>query len=175
MRLFFALWPPLEIAEPLAAIARSVAKQFGGVPMRQETIHLTLAFLGEVEDARLDLLMQTTSAVRANPFTLHLDRLGYWKHNRLLWAGCSSSPEGLLHLASDLRQSLAAQGLYVEDAKKDFIPHVTLIRKTPEVAIQKPPEFDRVCWPCSRFVLVRSLLSSAGPSYEIASEFSFSP
>ena len=59
MRLFFALWPPLEVAEQLAGVARAVAQQFGGKPTRQETLHLTLAFLGEVPDDRMSLLMQT--------------------------------------------------------------------------------------------------------------------
>ena len=52
MRLFFALWPPEDLSRALADGAEALARRFGGKPARRETIHLTLAFLGEVDAAR---------------------------------------------------------------------------------------------------------------------------
>jgi len=50
MRLFFALWPPTAAAEQLTDIANSISKQLGGKPTRQDTVHLTLAFLADVPE-----------------------------------------------------------------------------------------------------------------------------
>lgn len=49
----FVLWPPMDAAEQLAAVARVTATRFGGKPTLVKTIHLTLAFLGDVPEARL--------------------------------------------------------------------------------------------------------------------------
>lgn len=53
MRLFFALWPSPAAAERLASAATDAAARLGGRPTRLETLHLTLAFLGEVADERV--------------------------------------------------------------------------------------------------------------------------
>lgn len=172
MRLFFVLWPPAEVAAALATTAQSLAKTAGGRPTRKETLHLTLAFLGDVDEAKQALLMQAASAIHVAPFTLSLDQVGYWPHNNIAWAGCSSNQQGLLDLANELRQSLAAFGFHAHDAGQDFIPHVTLVRDVPVGMLHCGSTMERVRWPISGFVLVRSRLSAAGPAYETLSAFS---
>ena len=132
MRLFFALWPPTEAAEQLSGIAQSAARQFGGKPTRQETIHLTLAFLGEVPEEQLPLLEQTARIVRAAPFMLNIDCLGYWRRNHLLWAGSDSPCIALAELVENLQSALTDAGFTVADRDRTFTPHITLIRKVPE-------------------------------------------
>ena len=53
MRLFFALWPAREMADALTDWAAPIAGQSGGRLTRAETIHMTLAFLGNVPDSSL--------------------------------------------------------------------------------------------------------------------------
>ena len=84
MRLFFALWPPAPVARSLANQADALAERSGGRATRRETIHLTLAFLGDVGEAQLPEVLETARAVAAAPFELKLDRLGFWRHNRLI-------------------------------------------------------------------------------------------
>jgi RNA 2',3'-cyclic 3'-phosphodiesterase len=172
MRLFLALWPPTEAAEQLAGIAQSAARQFGGKPTRQETIHLTLAFLGEVPEDQVPLLAQTVQAIRAAPFRLNIDCLGYWRRNHLLWAGSDSTCIALAELVENLQSSLAKAGFAVDGRNRTFTPHITLIRKLPET--REPfalPAIDTISWLCSSFALVRSKTSDAGSYYQTISDF----
>ena len=170
MRLFFALWPPEHVAAALAAEADALAHKFGGKPTRQETIHLTLAFLGEVDTAQLPLVQQAASAVCAEPFALSVDRLGGWRHNRLLWAGCHSPAPGLQVLAEGLRQELRALSIGYDD-KQGFTPHLTLVRKLPDARIIAGlPAIEPMTWPCAAFVLASSQQGSGGSGYRILGE-----
>ena len=104
MRLFFALWPSRAAAERLASAATDAAARLGGRPTRLETLHLTLAFLGEVADERVPGLLALATNLPAAPFELRIDQPGYWRRNCLFWAGCSNVPAPLDTLAAELRQ-----------------------------------------------------------------------
>lgn len=172
MRLFFALWPPESVAQALAGQADELAKRHGGRLTRRETIHLTLAFLGDVGEEQLPAVLETARAVVAAPFELTLDRLGFWRHNRLIWAGCASAPPELQTLVNGLREGLLA-ALLPCDASQAFVPHVTLVRK---VGDSRPvlPCLEPLGWPCERFSLVRSQLDVLGAGYETVAEFPLS-
>lgn len=169
-RVFFALWPPEEIARQLAGIAADFSHAAGGRRMRCETIHLTLAFLGDVAIERLPELQRVAGEVHGVSFELMLDRLGVWQHNRLFWAGCNSPPPALGQLAASLKQHLLNAGFAVADAKRPFAPHVTLVRKLVRLD-GAVPVAEALNWPCREFVLVRSRLSGKGSDYEVLGRF----
>jgi 2'-5' RNA ligase len=168
-RVFFALWPPEEIAGRLAAVADHYSCSAGGRPTRRETIHLTLAFLGDVAVERLPELQRVAAEIDAAIFDLTLDHLGIWQHNRLLWAGCTAPPP-LFDLAGHLKKRLLEAGFGVADAKRPFVPHVTLVRKLARVDVALPV-VDALKWTCREFVLVRSRLSDKGSDYEVVARF----
>ena len=175
MRLFFALWPPLEVAEQLAGVARAVAQQFGGKPTRQETLHLTLAFLGEVPDDRMSLLMQTARRVHAAPLALNIDRLGYWPRKQLLWAGETAPNAALGEFGEALLQALSEAGFALPGRRTTFSPHITQVRDLPEARETSPPAaIAAIRWPCPSFALIRSQRSDAGSFYEKVGEFPLS-
>ena len=62
----------------------------GRVPLAQD-LHLTLAFLGQVPERRVGEVERAAGEVSAQAATLVLDRPGFWKHNRIAWAGASSA------------------------------------------------------------------------------------
>lgn len=172
MRLFFALWPEPELAAGLAAHATDIAGRYQARPMRQDTIHLTLHFLGDVAETALPRLVEAGASVHAAPFVLDIDRLAVWQHNHLLWAGCRETPVALLELVGELRSALLAAGGSVGDVGRPFVPHLTLVRKLPAMAEAFAlPQIEAMRWPCSRFVLVRSRLSALGPDYQTIAEF----
>ncbi len=172
MRLFFALWPSRAAAERLASAATDAAARLGGRPTRLETLHLTLAFLGEVADERVPGLLALATNLPAAPFELRIDQAGYWRRNCLFWAGCSNVPAPLDTLAAELRQRLGTAGFAVSNGERLFTPHITLVRKIPEIDRNVVlPAIEPVEWRCSDFVLVRSQLSEQGPSYEPLARF----
>jgi len=169
MRLFFAIWPPAPVALSLARLADTLAQRFGGRATRRETIHLTLAFLGDVEEEQLPAVLDVAREVTAKSFEMTFDRLGFWRHNRLIWAGGASVPPELQTLVDALRERLLAASLPC-DASQSFVPHLTLVRK---VGDSHPvlPQLSSMNWACDRFVLVRSQLGAGGAGYAIVAEF----
>jgi len=170
-RVFFALWPPEEIAGRLATVAADYSRAAGGRPTRCETIHLTLAFLGDIAVERLPELQRVAGEVHGVSFELMLDRFGIWQHNRLFWVGCTAPPTALGELAGALKQRLHDGGFAVADAKRPFAPHVTLVRKLVRLDGALPAA-EALSWRCREFVLVRSRLSGKGSDYEVLGRFS---
>lgn len=173
-RVFFALWPAPALADQLAGIAGEMAGRFGGKPTRADTVHLTLAFLGDVPTLRLPELVALPPPGDVRPFPLWLDRLGIWQHNRLLWMGCSESPP-LLNLVGGLRRQLAEAGFAVRDPTRPFFPHLTLVRKLPAgIAPWRHELPAAIDWQCAEYRLVASTLSAAGSSYRTLARYRLS-
>lgn len=156
-RLFFALWPDAGAARQLHETGRELQEVCGGRLMSRETLHVTLAFLGQVPVERLPELEAIAAAMRADAFDLHLDRLGYWSHNHVLWAGCLEPPTPLMALAEGLQTRLREAGFALED--RTFAPHVTLLRKAPN---ESPVPLARVIsWQAGEILLVESMPGGA--------------
>jgi RNA 2',3'-cyclic 3'-phosphodiesterase len=173
-RVFFALWPPPEVARRLAGIAREQAARHGGKATRADTVHLTLAFIGDVAVSRLPDLVAAAERVKGSSFALALGTCGYWSHNRLAWAGCDEVPTALAQLVRQLAQSLRHAGFRVDRASDDFVPHLTLVRRQAD-ASPAPPIEPAIAWSCDAFVLVRSRLSAVGSCYEKLHSFPLDP
>lgn len=160
-RMFFALWPEPPLAGKLFDLAGCLATECGGRIMRRETVHMTLAFLGEVPSTRLPDLHEAGESLTMPAFDFVLDRLGWWPHNRIVWAGATQPPRALIELAGTLREALRRRALI--SSRDPFAPHVTLLRK----AVRKPlaGDFAALPWPVREVVLVASRPSDAGVSY----------
>jgi 2'-5' RNA ligase len=160
-RLFFAVWPDEAAVQALHEAASEAHVQCGGRLMRRETLHLTLAFLGEIPAGRWIDATAAAAGIAVAPFTVTLDRVEYWKHNRIVWAGGQSEP--LAALASSLQAGLRAVGFQLET--RPFVAHMTLLR---DARCAAPPALVApISWPVREFTLVESKLPKAGPKYEI--------
>jgi 2'-5' RNA ligase len=168
LRLFFALWPPQEAAEALHAWAMQAHAKTGGRITRAQTIHLTLAFLGDVPGDRVATLIDCARRVRGQPFDLRLDEGRWWDHNGIVWVGPQTMPEPLRDLAAQLDSLLKAGGFRTE--KRDFKAHISLVRRASNG--EALPPLEPVAWRADEFVLVRSALAADGPAYATLSRFS---
>jgi 2'-5' RNA ligase len=146
----------------LAAMAHEAQALCGGRAAAPANIHLTLFFVGDVERERSAALEEAAGEARGASFELAIDRVGYWRHNRIVWAGTSACPAALIELESSLRAVLARLGLRGEE--RPYAPHITLVRD----AARKPAPavFAPLAWPVSEFVLVESVPRAGGVSYE---------
>lgn len=126
MRIFFALWPPDEVRYGLFDWARTCQAKSEGRLVALRNLHATLAFLGEVDGSRLPELAALARASVGERFELLLDRVGYWPHNRIVYAGVESMPAPLLALQAELTQRLRAAAFRTED--RPYFAHVTLLR-----------------------------------------------
>ncbi|MBA2225459.1 MAG: RNA 2',3'-cyclic phosphodiesterase [Thermogemmata sp.] len=97
-----------------------------------DTLHLTLLFLGDVEDRNLPEVCEHVQAVTHTfaPFSLHVAGLGAfpdWHHPKILWAGVRQGSEQLRTLHEGIAQRLIPAGLYRPEGRP-FTPHLTLGR-----------------------------------------------
>lgn len=167
LRVFFALWPPGRSAARLARWAQDLAGDTGGRATRQETIHLTLAFLGEIAAARLADAVGAARALRAPAHKLLIEHAEYWPHNHIVWVGPHRAPAPTARLARELGKALRRADFVLE--RRSFAAHVTLIRKAR--APRDLPPLPKIDWPVDEFVLVHSRPSSDGAQYEVLERF----
>ena len=188
-RLFFALWPDVATRAALAAItpALRVALPADARVSRANNLHLTLAFLGTIAlpvEARLLRLVKDIAAsgslssptpVALAPFTVSLDTLDYWPHNRILFAAPATPPGALAALAARVHALAITAGISMPDAVP-FRAHVTLARQVPaRTEAWQWPLARPIPWRVDRFALVRSRPTPAGPAYQVLADWPLSP
>jgi RNA 2',3'-cyclic 3'-phosphodiesterase len=182
-RLFLALDLPAAARGLLAGCTEALP---GARWVPAEQLHLTLRFLGKVEEAAVDGLRAVLAAVRAPPFELGLTGLGLFPPAvaggraaapRVLWAGVSpAGPVQALKRAIDARL-----GPDPEAAGRAFSPHVTLARfKAPhdqDLPTQLAEYLARRgglgsdLFPVRAFRLYESRTLPGGPEYAALADF----
>lgn len=135
MRIFIAIELPDELKRALGSL-RLDMPGIRRVPVGQ--LHLTLAFLGEVEEAALECLIRALANIRAPAFTLCFSGTGCFpdrRRPRVLWAGLEPHPD-LKRLADSVRSAVNYCGIPLEE--RPFSPHITVAR----LKLPSGPEFD---------------------------------
>lgn len=162
-RVFVAIRPDAIARDRLDGLAESLAA--GARHSRRvakENLHLTLAFIGTLEEQRARSVARALLGCRARAFEWTIDRVGYFAGARVVWGG---GPESLRlqDLADRVRGALRA--LDVTFDNRPFVPHVTLLRDVsglPPGALTIDPA---IAWRCDGPVLLRSTAESAGVRY----------
>lgn len=130
-RRFVALPVAAEIRDRLVASLPNDPSVADGLRWtRPDGWHLTMAFLGDVQDEQVDHLINTleagVAATTITPQRLEIGDIGTFGR-RVLWVGVDASPEDSLRsLAEALRTALRGGGFPVDD--RPLRPHVTLAR-----------------------------------------------
>ena len=108
--------------------------------------HLTLAFLGELQPARLDPLLDAADRLLERHTGSHrgmmIDQVGYWSKPGMYWAGPRVCPDAVSQIADALRGLVVQFGARRE--RTAFQPHITLFRRcqTPPAAPSVPPAIE---------------------------------
>lgn len=138
----------------------------GGRRMRRETLHLTLAFVGEVAPERLEALRNIGGSIRLAPFDVLLDRPRCLAGKKIFWVAASLVPAGLQQLVVELAAQLKTADFHTDE--RPFAAHVTLLRQVRcERMHEMPPTDPGITWPVRDFVLAESMLRPEGARYRI--------
>ncbi|MDQ2070436.1 RNA 2',3'-cyclic phosphodiesterase [Natronospira bacteriovora] len=168
-RLFFALWPDEALRSELDERARSVqAVAEDGKAVPRDNLHITLRFLGSLSDEQAGRAEAAAARVRNRDVELVLDRAGFWPQPRVLWLGCSDTPDPLLGVVADLNTELGGEGFDLRS--RPYKPHVTVARGV--TVAEAPPVIEPLTWRAERFCLVRSHTDGPISEYEIVGEWS---
>lgn len=150
MRLFYGLSLPQAVRAQTAALADAAARHIPGRYSPAENHHLTLCFIGEVDEARLpmaqEILARCAAAFPAPAVTI--DAYSYFgrAENAILILAAQSDPT-LSPLHEALKAELTAAGLPCDPGP--FSPHVTLARKAQLAGSKMPAAFSPICFAAS--------------------------
>ena len=178
MRLFAAIDLDDDARGAIAAEQKRLTQELAGGEsslrmVRPEQMHLTLAFLGEVENGRGASVVEAMRAdLDAPAFAIVFAGLGVFPPHgapRVLWLGVRAGHDAAIVVQRQVADRLAQAGIAFE--RRAYHPHLTLARwrtaapadRRRALAADRGADIARVT--VTAVTLYQSRLSSSGPSY----------
>jgi RNA 2',3'-cyclic 3'-phosphodiesterase len=171
MRIFIALDIPADVRARLTKYmdrARLLTPEARWA--RVEGLHVTLKFVGHVEDAMVEQIKVALTSIKAAPFAVTFAGVGFFpnpKAARVFWAGVDGG-DHLPHLASTIDAALEKLGFPRET--KPYHPHLTLartssrpLRELQPLLAEPPPQFGTMT--AREFFLYQSQPQKGGSKY----------
>ena len=162
-RLFFALWPNDDIRNLIVEEFKQLPKAKNGRQIQPENLHITLHFVGSVNEDIQSCMQKAAATVSAGCFIYHLDSYGYFPRPKTLWMGSQNMSVALTDLHNKLGEALTDCGYSAE--KRLFTPHITLIRKCTQAVL--PETGFSLDWVIDEFALLESKSDQHGVNYQL--------
>jgi 2'-5' RNA ligase len=175
MRLFIAIELPDDVKRELGGLWMDIP---GVRRVPTEQIHLTLAFLGEVEESAAERLAGELSRIQLPGFHLCFSGPGCFpdrRRPRVLWIGLEPHLR-LRRLASGVHEAVLACGIPQEE--RPFSPHITLARlslpppRMVDAYLDRNKTLNLPPFPVHEFTLFRSRLTPQGALHTPLRSFS---
>lgn len=164
MRLFVALSIPKSLKEDLSPISNRFS--YG---VSAENMHLTLKFLGEINEEKLKKVIAALNEVRFSSFTLSTTKIGSFP--RVLWLGVKLT-KALAQLQQDVARAVRP---FTTHDPRAYKPHITIARfeniderKLVDSLLKQRIEEK---WNVDRFLLMRSHSVADGAVYSVVEIF----
>jgi 2'-5' RNA ligase len=144
-RTFIAVELPDEVRDACVGLQETLSHAAPDVKwVVEENLHITLLFLGEVDDRDLLGVCRAVQAVcaRLEPFSLTVAGAGCFgdpKRPRTIWVGTSEGTAELVALHAALEEAMVESSRYRREARQ-FTPHVTLGRAKGDDAAEDLPQ-----------------------------------
>ncbi|MGO8914785.1 MAG: RNA 2',3'-cyclic phosphodiesterase [Stellaceae bacterium] len=170
LRLFVGIALPPELKLRLSLLCSGVP---GARWVDPGNYHLTLRFIGEVDEGLAGDIDEALARLRAPRFAVGLAGVGHFG-DRMLWVGVDKSPL-LVHLRDKVESALVRLGL--EPETRRYAPHVTLARLRNASAaklqsfLAEHALFRAESFPVAQFSLVASYLTKSGAIYEDQADY----
>jgi 2'-5' RNA ligase len=169
--MFLALEVPGDVAAYLRGIIDHLAKRTEGVRwVRNEGIHITVKFLGEVDESMVPLMHEALTPVgeRFAPVAARLGALDAFptkRSARVIVVKLKEGVEQSQAVFAEMEERLA--GLDIERDKRGLVPHITLgRRRIPRAFLDgDPPPIEEKAFSIEHLVLYSSRLTPGGAVY----------
>lgn len=176
-RVFFGVEIPSEVKKRLLKLKSPVN---GARWQSRNQLHMTLVFIGSVNDEDLATLSYAASLVSAPAFEVEVTGLGAFgrpEHPRNLWAGVSPATP-VVELYRQLSTGVAAVGFETEH--RGFKPHITVARFRKQAGsivnlLEDHKEERFGVLPVTEFVLFESTPGAGGSVYTVIQRFPLKP
>ncbi|MBI5102337.1 MAG: RNA 2',3'-cyclic phosphodiesterase [Nitrospirae bacterium] len=183
LRCFIAVEIPAELKAAIGGLIEALKSSGADVKWaRPENIHITLKFLGNTPDTKLEGINNALARKLSHyrPFYIKITHTGYFpsgRHPRVIWIGLEES-ETLVRIYEAVEEGMSELGFKPEDRK--FSPHLTIGRVRSQVKMKellnKMNEMRSYLsggLEISGVVLMKSELKPMGPEYERLAEINF--
>lgn len=165
-RLFFAL-DISKTDKELLAKWREFHLKLDAKAIKKDNFHITLAFLGNVNDAQQAKLIECSEHYyhqylhsNTQGYSLMIDHADLFKKPQVLYLGFKSFPNTLIHLAEHLKQAAIQQGIKQEE--RPYLPHISIYRKAKTVPLEM---MVRLNIHCTSYSLYHSQSTPNGVTY----------
>lgn len=172
MRLFIAVDIPREVKRSLLDISKEFEVS-GIVSVKENALHITLQFLGDVEEKIFPDIKDALEKIKFGRFRADVKGISYFEPGfiKVIFAGIATGSEELKSLYKNLGVELSQIGL-VYKKERSYKPHITIarVKKAKDQAlilskINKYSDFDFGSFEASSFILKSSVLTGDGPVY----------
>ena len=168
-RIFVAALLPDHIKKEVSRILQNADKSFSGVSWEKpEKIHITLKFVGSVNDKTRDDILSRLNKIAKNTLSItlsfsHIDAFPDFRRPRVLVVRLSASKE-INNLNLLIEDELLELG--IEKEQRSFIPHITLGRIKKGFRIkEKGLKIDKKEFIIDQIAVVKSELKKEGSEY----------
>jgi 2'-5' RNA ligase len=129
-----------------------------------ENLHLTLQFLGQINNHQVFDIVDRISIPQIKPFEIRLDKTGYFPKNQILFCEVASDTSPIKKLSQSIQNQLK-EVTFIKREKRRFHPHITIARE----AIP-PVDFvmnNSLIAQVKYFCLMESITIKSGVHYEV--------
>jgi 2'-5' RNA ligase len=176
-RVFLAVDLPPNVRNALYDAGKALPRDDAKLSLAaRENLHVTLHFLGDLEDAELPKVFEAveTGAMRCEPFEFRVRGLATippkGRNLRMVWGSVDDPAGGLVALYESIGLEFIEAGLAVED--RPYTPHVTVARvkfaRRPDAirgAAERTSETIFGVCQATRVTVYESTLTREGPIY----------
>ena len=184
IRTFIAVELNPTLKQAIAGVQEGLKRELQGLAagvrlqwVRVDSIHLTLKFLGDIEQGRVGNILHVLEEVGRDyePFSIDVKGFGVFPNlraPRVLWMGLADQADVLIRLAGSIDAALAPLGFQIEP--KPYSPHLTLARVKEQARIIANALTDsgvmrdvtsRGTLPVQAMALMKSELTPSGSVY----------
>ncbi len=173
MRLFIAIDIPEEIKEKLVGVYNEMSKlgvKF--IPVDKRIMHITLNFIGEVDEATAERAKEAVSKLSLQEFEAEMRGISYFSPSfiKVIFADFSRGNDELKRIFYLAGSALSRKKVPYQ--VREYVPHVTLARVKSignKLAllefIKEHADFEFGSFKINEICLKKSDLSSSGPVY----------
>ena len=170
MRIFISIDIPEEVRKEIEKIQDKLP-EFYGKKTESENLHLTLKFLGEIDEEKIKKVKEKLKEIEFNKFETKIDSIGVFseKFIRIIWLHMTNCDE----LQKKIDESL--KDLFSEEDR--FMSHLTIARvksikdKKEFLEDLEKIEIPEINFNVENFRLKESVLVKEGPRYKMIEEY----
>ena len=170
MRCFIGINLPSTAIKEIERLQNIIEPHFIGKITESKNLHLTLKFLGEIDNDTLKKVKKKLFLIKFQPFELYINKLGVFskKFVKIVWVKVSNVP-----LQQLIDNSLAD----IFEKEWRFMGHITIARiknlknKNSFLELINKTKVNKIVFMIKEFYLKESILQKEGPVYKVISRY----